>query len=251
MGTLGIELSALSAQELKRLLELARSRGQATLAAQLNAELESRTGAWRPPPVVAAQPRPTGPAHRRDAAAAAGRRARSSLAAAAAGVVVVALAWGLSLPISSDPLARARGEAPPDQPIAMAALAPVLPAENPELTAEVENAPEAAPPQPPAVRLAKAEARPSRQTCYDEPTAAERLVCGFPALAERHRRMLSAYRAARAAGADPRVLDGAQAAWRQRSENVSDRHLLADLYEERIRELQADAAAARAMASPD
>lgn len=246
MGTLGIELSALSAHELKRLLELARSRGQSTLAAQLSAELASRTGAWRPPPLVAAHPRQPGPADGRDAAAAAGRRARGSLAAAAVGLVVVALAWGLALPISLDPLARARGDAAPDRPMAMAALAPVLPAEGPELPAQVEIAPAGAPPQPAAVRLAKAEARPSPQTCYDEPTAAERLVCGFPALAERHRRMLSAYRAARTAGADPQVLDGAQSAWRRRSENVSDRHLLADLYEERIRELQADAAAARA-----
>lgn len=234
MARLGIELGALSAPELRRLLELARARGQTSLAQQLTAELDSRTAAWRPPSVAAVQARAPDPAP-----VGRPRRARNALPAAAAGLAAAGLAWGLTIPIAPEQLAQARTDAGPVR-LALA-HAPDINAIADGAAPEPVQAPEPAPPAP----AAQARARPVHNPCYDEPTAAERLVCGFPALAERHRRMLDAYQAARGAGADPLALDGAQAAWRARSANVSDRHLLADLYEERIRELRADAAAAR------
>lgn len=237
MARLGIELGALSAPELRRLLDVARARGQASLAQQLTAELESRTAAWRPPSVAAVQargPDPT-PVERP-------RRARNALPAAAAGLAAAGLAWGLTIPIAPEQLAQARTDAGPVR-LALAHVPEIATdtADTPATSAEIPMIVSSAPPAP----AAQARSRPAHNPCYDEPTSAERLVCGFPALAERHRRMLDAYEAARGAGADPLALDGAQAAWRARSANVSDRHLLADLYEERIRELRADTAAAR------
>lgn len=234
MGRLGIELSALSAQELKRLLEVARARGQDTLVQQLTAELEGRTAAWRPPSLVAVQARYAVPPPADMA-----RRDRRPVAAALIGLTAAGLAWGLTIPVAPEQLAQARTDAAPPVRLSVA-LTPELPAQPTEVLAEPGPVSET-----PPVQVARVDPRPTGHRCYDEPTAAERLVCGFPALAERHRRMLGAYEAARAAGADPLVLDGAQAAWRARSANVSDRHLLADLYEQRIRELRADAAAAR------
>lgn len=236
MGRLGIELSALSAQELRRLLEVARARGQEGLVQQLTAELNGRTAAWRPPSVVSVQTagRPPQPAEAR-------RASRRPIAAAGVGLAAAGLAWGLTVPLAPEQLARAQVEPPPPLrlTVALSPETPLLEAPSPEPTRATEASDGA------ALEIARTEPRPVRNPCYDEPTAAERLICGFPALAERHRRMLQAYDSARAAGADPLALDGAQAAWRARSANVSDRHLLADLYEERIRELRADAAAAR------
>ncbi|MFZ5718383.1 MAG: hypothetical protein ACOY5Y_02835 [Pseudomonadota bacterium] len=228
----------MSAPELRRLLDLARARGQTSLAQQLTAELESRTAAWRPPSVAAVQARLPEPAPLERP-----RRARNPLPAAAAGLAAAGLAWGLTIPIAPEQLAQARTDAGPVR-LALAIAPDVTANEDRASAASAEVPPtvEAPPPPPPA---AQTRPRPAHNPCYDEPTAAERLVCGFPALAERHRRMLDAYETARGAGADPLALDGAQAAWRARSANVSDRHLLADLYEERIRELRADAAAAR------
>lgn len=235
MGRLGIELGALSAPEIRRLLEVARTRGQDSLVEQLTAELNGRTATWRPPSIAAAQAWRSVPPPMR-----AGGVGRSRFAAVLSGLVAAGLAWGLTVPLASDQRAQAHADTPPAARMAVA-LAQEVVAESSDAPVETDTGPETTRAAP--VRLARAEPRPVRNRCLNEPTPAERLVCGYPALADQHRRMLAAYESARAAGADPLVLDSAQAAWRARSANVADRRLLDDLYEDRIRELRADAAA--------
>src|SRR5687767_3825000 len=94
---LGIELTALSAPEVKRLLELARARGQDGLARQLEAELAARHGRTGGQPLpMSAVPRP---APRRGAAPPPVRRRRGPvvLVAGLAAFIGAAVAWGLNL----------------------------------------------------------------------------------------------------------------------------------------------------------
>lgn len=228
---LGIEISALSMAELRQLQEVARSRGQHALVEQISAELRARPGrtaqfgagqTWAMD--VRRMPDPEPPPRRR-------RSVAVAVTAGAAGMLVAALVWGVSLPPS-----QALTPIPTSAPRAAMALTSVpLAADDPlSNPATVEAAPPAEAKAP--VETAQAPAAP-RNPCYDLPTPADRLVCGYPSLADRERRLRAAYRAAIASAADAGELEQAQAAWKAGRDGVSDRLALADLYDQRIREL--------------
>ena len=242
---LQIELSALSAQELRRLLEVARSREQISLAEQLVAELEARptrAAEWRQAGLpfghrAEVEPEPDVVRPRRGGAMAA--------TAALAAFVSAAVTWGLSLPATPRPQRSAAvlAEPAPRAAVVLASLAPVsAPPSSEAAPAPVESEPVAVPRR---ARLAKAEpvARARANPCYDLRTPAERLVCGYPTLAAQDRQLRAAYDRALAAGADRRDVDRGQATWRGESEQVADRKVLAERYARRIREL--DSAAVR------
>ena len=249
---LRIELSALSAQELKRLLDQARARDQSALAQQLLAELEarpSRADEWRSAP----RPMTWTPTYEdllepQPEAATSQRRGVMAVTAVIAAVVSAAVTWGLSLP------PERAGERPPSTEapraaVIFASVAPVgpralTPALTPAATREKESpASVAAAPE----RHAATMSAPRRENpCYDLPTAAERLVCGYPSLAIRDRQMRMALARARATGGDLRALEAEQASFRDISEDVTDRKALADLYDRRIRQIDETAARARA-----
>lgn len=119
------------------------------------------------------------------------------------------------------------------RPVAVAAAPAVLTPPRPPATAA----------SPPA-RLAKA--APPRKAaaaspCGLRPTPAERLMCANPTLRIQERRMKEAYDRALKAGADPLVVDRAQAEWRDLRNAADSRGQLADLYARRTRELNAAA----------
>ncbi|MBU1378445.1 MAG: hypothetical protein KKE02_05825 [Alphaproteobacteria bacterium] len=230
---LGIQLTALSAAEVKRLLELARARGQDSLARQLEAELAARPGRTpgqtlpmsatpRPAPRYLAPP-PIRP-----------RRAPAVAVAGLAAFIGAALAWGVSLspPQTQRPQAVALTTGQPAPRIAVALTTTKLPEES--LTQPIAE------PSAPALRAELPPERRHDNPCLDLPTAHERLVCGYPSLAIQDRRMKSALEQARADGADPKALEDAQSAWQAGSANIQDRLALADRYARRIAELQAE-----------
>jgi hypothetical protein len=232
---LGIQLTALSAPEVKRLLEVARARGQEGLARQLEAELAARPGrtAGQPlpmSPIPRAAPRraPPPPPMRR-------HRGPAALVAGLAAFIGAALAWGLSLnpPQSPHPQAVALTTTGPAPRIAVALTTTALPEEAPTQPAEEPTAPSLTAELPPEPAR-----EPGRNACLDLPTANERLVCGYPSLAIQDRRMRAALDQARADGADPRALEDAQSAWQAGSANIQDRQALADRYARRIAELE-------------
>jgi hypothetical protein len=230
---LGIQLTALSAPEVKRLLELARARGQEGLARQLEAELASRPGRTAGPPLpMSAVPRS---APRRSAPPPIRRRGPALLVAGLAAFIGGAVAWGLSLNPPQTPrpqaVTLAAAETPPR--IAVALTTTALPEESPDQPFREPSAPGL---------VAELPREPVRagghNPCLDLPTAHERLVCGYPSLAIQDRRMRAALDQARADGADPRALEDAQAAWQAGSSNVQDRLVLAERYARRIAEIE-------------
>lgn len=239
---LGIQLEALSVAEVRRLLDLARSRGQEGLARHLEAELAARRGRPALRPMVIPQPIETSSRMTPEPAAArtppARRRGGAAVAVASlASVIAAALAWGISLPAPQPPAGQTALAVNADrvtQPrIAVALTATALPEEAGEQLAEEPAAPApVAYPSPEAPRV------PSRNPCLDLPTAQARLVCGYPSLGILDRQMKSALARARANGADVATLEGAQAEWQRGSTNLSDRLALRDRYAARIAELQ-------------
>lgn len=236
---LRIELAALSAQELKRLLDMARMRNQGALAEQLLAELEARpvrVEDWSPQPMSYA-PRPEYEAA--EALAAPRRSGAMAATAAIAAFVSAAVTWGISVP----PASRAPLTMEPPPPRATVVLASMTPLGSPPgFSQPTPEPPAIAPaPRPAQVARATAPARTRANPCYDLATAAERLVCGYPTLAAQDRQLRAVYDRALSAGADRRDLDRAQALWREASQNVSDRQALSERYSRRIRELEAAA----------
>lgn len=244
---LGIQLSALSAAEVRRLLDAARARGQDSLVRQLEAELAARPGrnAGQPLP-MSTTPRP---APRPDPRAASTRRRPATRpsrgpAIAVAGLAAfigAALAWGISLtpPQPARPVAQPVTLAADQAPARVAvALTSQLPEEATQPPADVALEPPVDDTGP--VKMASASATPSssRNPCYDLPTARERLVCGYPSLAIQDRRMKAALERARANG-DAGAVEDAQTQWLQASANISDREVLADRYARRVAELEA------------
>lgn len=240
---LRIELSALSAQELKRLLDNARARGQAALVEQLVAELEMRPGRaadWTPAQAGYGAQMAFEPAFEPADGPPRPRRSGVMVATAVlAAFVSAAVTWGLSVPVK--PHAEVAATATqPRAAVVLASLAPVgpQPAASPPAPVVVDEAePERAPP----VQLARARpvaARSVGNPCFTLKTAAERLVCGYPTLAAHDRQLRAAYDRALVNGADRRELDRAQALWRGETENVADRRLLAERYQRRIREIE-------------
>jgi hypothetical protein len=225
-GVLGIDISALSMAELRQLLAVARARDQQALAERITAELRARParstqwGAVQPRMDITwidDEPAPPPPMRRRSFAVAA--------TAAAAGVVCAALVWGVSVP-QSQVITPTKASAPraamalSSLPVAADdPLSDPVPAPDPEPEARTAGAPKA------------------HNACYDLATAAERLICGYPSLAQKDAQLKAAYQAAIAGGADAAALEQEQAAWKAGAAGVSDRLALADLYDRRIREL--------------
>ena len=112
-----------------------------------------------------------------------------------------------------------------------------------EAVAKVERAPK---PAPPVLQLAKAEAAPPQRDACARSTPADRLICSDLSLRLIDLELRDAYARALNARADPEVVGAGQSAWRRRRDSVSDPDRLARLYTQRIRELEAAAAAARA-----
>ena len=236
---LRIELSALSAQELKRLLDMARARNQSALAEQLLSELATRPATaedWSPIPMTYT------PRDEREVAAPAppARRNGAMMATAAlAAFVSAAVTWGISVPAPTRQPVLDAAQPPPRTAVVLASMAPVGPVA--EASAEP---PRAAPAQARLASASVASVRDRGNPCYDLPTAAERLVCGYPTLAAQDRQLRAAYERALAAGADRRDLDRSQAQWRVASADVADRTVLGERYARRIRELEVVASAA-------
>jgi hypothetical protein len=262
----GINLFSLSVPELRRLLNVARDRGDPTLVEQLTAELEARgaPSATRPQAPAPAEDEASERMMWREAPmpppfdieAPAPRRSApfGALALAAGGLASIAFFWGL------------RGEAPTRAPVLQTAQAQPVEAARAmtALSAPVTPVPVAAP-QPPAeplrtvtppqakaaapIRVAKAEPAAvgrNNQPCANPPTAADRLVCGDLGLTALHYEMREAYVRALNAHADPEVVDEGQTEWRRARDKATDADQLARLYDQRIRELNEAASDARA-----
>ena len=111
-------------------------------------------------------------------------------------------------------------------------------------------------PPPAAIKLAKAEPAPPRKPppardACGRATPADRLVCGDLGLRLLDVELKEAYIRALNARADPVTLGRDQAAWRHARDGVSDPDRLEGLYDQRIRELDAVAAAARSGRPPE
>lgn len=238
---LGIELSRLSHLELKRLLDVARSRQQEDLAQLLLAELHARQGGFvgmtTPEPIAAAPLQAARQAHRP-------RRSLGFAVAASAAAVGAALAWGLSTNFDV-------GGGPEAQPVTLATsvaaprIAVALTGTETFAAEAAPLAPAAASPEPHPEPSVRTDAKPAARhnPCLDLPTARERLICGYPSIAIQERRLKEAYTRAVAAGADPRAVESTQAAWDAGSAEVMDRKVLNERYDRRVRELEASAAA--------
>jgi hypothetical protein len=243
---LRIELAALSAQELKRLLDVARARNQGALVEQLVAELASRPGRvedWSPLPMSYAPALEYEPAEARGAPRRSGAMAATAVIAA---FVSAAVTWGISVPPAPRNAEPTAPQPAPRAAVVLASLTPVSPppgfSPSPP-SRSTASEPAATEPPPARVKTARASAPAKTRTnrCYGLATSAERLVCGYPTLAAQDRQLRAAYERALSAGADRRDLDRAQALWREASQHVSDRQVLSDRYGRRIRELEAAA----------
>ena len=239
-----MDVSTLSAAELKRLVQTMRSRGQDELADQLS-------DAWSRNRVRISQASPPGPMTPppEPPPLAAPPRRQTWLALATVAVAAIAgagLGWALNLPgrqIALPSLAEAP-PARPAEPRAALALATYAPPARPAAApAPAPAAPTPAPAPAPTAASAATDATATveepaqHNACYDLPSPGERLACGFPAVAARQKRMQAAYDAAVAAGADPAALG--QTAWVQAANRTWDRQALMDKMEGRIREIQA------------
>jgi len=218
----GIELSSLSGVEIQRLLAAAEQREQKALAERLRAELVARRSRVAAIPAALVRiPEPAAPFEAEDAAV---RVKPALLAVAAAAVVAMGVGWGL---------AQAPGRPPAPRP---ALPSPIV--APPTLTVEVAPEPAARPTPPPAVRPKVAARR--APACH-----ASRMVCASPRLLAQDRRMRRAYDRALAAGADRLAVDRAQARWRATLTRTGSAARAAQLYDRRIRELEAIARRAR------
>jgi hypothetical protein len=260
---LRIEVSSLRLSELRSLLASAQARGNDALAEQLEAELAARASGRAP--LRAPDPEPpfenddvlpidVGPpledftfelprADRRPA------RRWPVFGVVAAGMVAAgaALAWGLSgapgLPrgesVTAAPVAAT---APPPAPRAMTVRAdPISP---PPAKMPAEPTAESAPPAEQAPQaVVEAEPAPAtrRDPCASPPSPAERLLCRDLALNLLDHEMREAYGRAIIAGADPITLRESQAEWRRMRDPIADPRALAEVYDQRIRELEAEA----------
>lgn len=221
---LEVQLASLSMPELRRLLQAARARGQAELAHQLEAELSGRAGFASAPVSMAPATYAT---HQEASPLPAARSRRSVIAIAGLALSLgAALAWGISLKIAQ-----------PSKPQPVASSSPVPPQ---RVAVALTVAADAETTQAASDRATPKVGAPTRNPCYDLPTAQERLVCGYPRLASQDRRMKAVLERARAAtrGRDRDAIDEEQDAWQRVSAHVSDRHVLGERYARRIADLE-------------
>jgi uncharacterized protein YecT (DUF1311 family) len=142
-------------------------------------------------------------------------------------------------------------EAPPEPAVAPTPElqeATPTPPDAPQVAPETEAAPTEPAPTPPvhqqteAVRTAEA---PPANACDAGPTPADRTICGDPELRSLQRQLRQAYNQALEAHADRALLRQRQLAWASSRDPVTDSERLAQLYEQRIRKLNAATAEAR------
>lgn len=239
----GIDLSTLSGPELRRLLDVARTRGQDGLAAELLAEIDAR-GAGLPRAAASNSdgPTPRSPTPEPDLPLDRGggsrrrRRRMLGLGVMAVGAAGAALAWTLSSIYAPVP-PRSQSQ-PQPQPRAMIARTAPVATEAPPLPV-VQPPPDVTRRPKPEVKTAPSR----RDPCATAPTPADRLVCSDLGLAQLHRELLEAYAHALNARVDPTVVNEDQAAWRRARAGIADPTRLGQLYADRIRELNAAASA--------
>ena len=94
-------------------------------------------------------------------------------------------------------------------------------------------------------------AAPYAGACAGQPTPADKVICGDPALKTLQRELQRAYAAALAAHDDKAQLRERQLAWRDARSAVTDPARLTILYDERIRKLNAAAAEAHGLKSTE
>ncbi|HZZ33276.1 MAG TPA: hypothetical protein VFE10_14925 [Phenylobacterium sp.] len=115
----------------------------------------------------------------------------------------------------------------------------------PTTAASPTPAPAPLPVEPLAVRPATAESAPAVAAgCARQPTPADRAICGDPQLRQLQGGLRRAYAQALKAHTDRALLRQRQLAWRDARDAVTDPDRLAQLYEQRIRKLNAATAAA-------
>jgi len=306
-----VDLSTLAAPELRRLLDAARGRGQATLSYQILQEMEARRdrGArarlpsrkraeprvidlnlsddpldrWEDPleaaepavePEAATEPEPAASLYlERDPPppVAPPRRSRWIGLGLIVGVAVgvpLGLGMGRIIPEPVSPLM-----VPTESAVAVAAPAAatppvVVPPAPPPPSAPIPADPAAVTDTPPANALPPAPAEvaavtpapaapieeakedalaqpPATKGCAGAPTPADRAICGDPNLQRLQRELREAYAQALDAHEDRTLLRQRQLAWRAERDSVSDPDRLAQLYEQRIRKLNAATADAK------
>lgn len=251
----GIELSSLSGQEIRRLLAAAEQREQRDLAERLRAELAARShrGAMTVGPQMRASATPPPFVARfetaEDSDGALDSLKPTLLVVAAVAAVAIGIGWTLSQAPSQPAAPQAAVTAPIlPAPVAAPVAAPlVAPAPAPAQQVVVEPPPALAPQvvaQPPApapvakpAKVVKAKAAPPRAAAC----RSNRMVCSSPQLMAQDQRMRRAYDQALAAGADPLAVDEEQARWRTALAQTGSHTGAAQLYDRRIRELEATA----------
>jgi uncharacterized protein YecT (DUF1311 family) len=100
-----------------------------------------------------------------------------------------------------------------------------------------------APPVHPAAEMVRTAEAPA--ACTAQPTPADRTICGDPELRGLQRQLRQAYNEALEAHENRALLRQRQLSWASARDPVSDPDRLAQLYEQRIRRLNAATAAAR------
>ena len=195
----------------------------------------------------------------------------------AAGVALGWWVWGTARQAppaapAAAPIQTAALERPPAAPPAATAPTVAEPAPAPETLSEPtlappppnahevspatpeapEIAPEAEPttPTPPLPVYRSAEAvktaeTPQANACAAQPTPADRTICGDPELRGLQRELRQAYNEALEAHQDRALLRQRQLAWASARDTVTEPGRLAQLYEQRIRKLNAATAQAR------
>jgi uncharacterized protein YecT (DUF1311 family) len=187
------------------------------------------------------------------------REGRSPLPAAVASPIKTAALEPASVP-TQPALVPVVAEPPPTP---EAAPEPAIAAAPPvtEVSPPAPDAPQVAPEAPPEgepvappplpvhrhadmVRTADASAGPNG-TCAAQPTPADRTICGDPELKALQRELRLAYNEALEAHENRALLRQRQLAWASARDTVTDSGRLAQLYEQRIRKLNAATAEAR------
>jgi hypothetical protein len=137
--------------------------------------------------------------------------------------------------------------APAPAPAAVAAPEPAPAPQEPETSPPPPSSedPSEAADSPPAEPQPAPPVRQEADACAAEPTPADRTICGDPQLRELQRQLRRAYSEALEAHEDRALLRQRQLAWASARDNVSDPDRLLELYEQRIRRLDAATEAAR------
>jgi uncharacterized protein YecT (DUF1311 family) len=152
------------------------------------------------------------------------------------------------VPIAAEPAPAPEVQPEPAAPPTELAEISPAPSDVPQIAHDAEA--EASEPSPtlPVHRNAepvRTAETPATNGCAAQLTPADRTICGDPELRGLQRQLRQAYNEALEAHEDRALLRQRQLAWASARDTVTDSGRLARLYEERIRKLNAAAAAAR------